>query len=1112
MEVRAPLRGSAILGVSQIPVRSSPMTTLRSLAGAAALTCFPSLVVPAAAQDAPQDPAGSSFAGLSFRSIGPAFMSGRISDIAVDHEDPSTWYVAVGSGGVWKTENRGTTWTAVFEDQTSYSIGCLAVDPSETSTVWVGTGENVSGRHVGFGDGVYRSLDGGRSWEARGLEASEHIGSIVVHPEDGDTLWVAAQGPLWSPGGERGVYKTTDGGTTWRQVLAAGPYTGANEVIADPRDPDVLYAALHQKHRTVAALMDGGPESGIFKSTDGGETWTKLSGGLPSENVGKIGLAVSHFDAGTVYATIEEGERKGGFWRSLDGGRSWEKRSDYLSGGTGPHYYQEIFASPHQPGRVYQMDVRLHVTDDGGANFSRLGYAAKHSDNHALVFDPSDPEHLLVGCDGGIYESYDHGATWRFCANLPVTQFYKVALDDAEPFYNVYGGTQDNNTQGGPSRTLNAHGITNADWFVTLFGDGHQPATEPGNPDIVYSEWQQGNLVRHDRTTGEIVYIKPQPAAGEPEERFNWDAPILVSPHDPARLYFASHRVWRSDDRGDSWRTVSGDLTRDIDRFREPIMGRTWAEDAAWDTYAMSRFSTITSLSESPVQEGMLWAGTDDGRVHVSLDGGAAWRSVEDRMDLPDGFFVNDVRADRFDARTAYVLVDNHKQGDYRPFVLRTTDAGANWTNIGAKLPERHLCWRIVQDHVDRSLLFVGTEFGVFFTRSGGADWHALDGGIPTIPVRDLTIHPREDDLVCATFGRGFYVLDDISPLRGIDEETLAAEASLFPVKDALWYVPRRPLGAGAPLGKASQGDAYFVAPNPAFGAIFTVHLGAAPKTARDARREVEKGAANALFPSVDVLTAEERERPPAIVLTIRDASGAVVRRLETKAEKGFQRVAWNLRRAPVDAWQRSAEEDEWSDGSEAGAMVAPGTYSVSMALLRGGQLTPFGEARSFEVKALGGGALEGASPADVAAFQAELAAVARDVSAHGARASELIERCEAMASVLRRTPGAAEELRVAVHDLHGRLTDLRHRLAGDPRQGTMNEQGPVSIDTRMSHADLGVKFSTYGPTPSHRESLRIAREAAAEVGAALARIRAEEMPRLDAALEAAGAPWTPGR
>ncbi|MEM1452499.1 MAG: glycosyl hydrolase, partial [Planctomycetota bacterium] len=949
-------------------------------------------VLVAAPQSADEGAASPSpYEGLEFRGIGPAFMSGRISDLAVHPDDQSTWYAAVGSGGVWKTTNAGTTWTPVFDDQPSYSIGCVTIDPSAPSTVWVGTGENVSGRHVGFGDGIYRSTDGGASWEARGLEASEHIGSIVVHPDDSDVVWVAAQGPLWSGGGERGVYRTDDGGATWTCVLSAGEYTGANEVVLDPNDPDVLYAAMHQRVRTVAALMNGGPESGIFKSTDGGLTWAKLAGGLPEDHVAKIGLAVSPFDSNVVYATIEEGNREGGFWRSDDGGASWAKQNDYLSGGTGPHYYQEIFASPHVPGRVYQMDVRLHVTDDGGKTFRRMKYDSKHSDNHAMCFDPNDPDYLLVGCDGGIYQTWDHGETWRYTANLPVTQFYKVALDDSEPFYTVYGGTQDNNTQGGPSRTLNANGITNADWFITLFGDGHQPATEPGNPAIVYSEWQQGNLVRYDATNGEIVYIQPQPGADEPEERFNWDAPILVSPHDPARIYHASQRVWRSDDRGDAWRAISGDLTRNVDRLREPMMGRTWNETAAWDTYAMSRFSTITSLSESPVQDGLMWVGTDDGLVQVTSDGGENWTKIDSLPGVPSMFFVNDIKADRFDSNTAYVVVDDHKTGDFSPYVLRTSDRGKSWKRITEGIPDRHLCWRIVQDHVDPNLMFLGTEFGVYFTQDGGASWGPLSGGMPTIPVRDLAIQQRENDLVCATFGRGFYVLDDYSCLREASGEVLAEPAALFGVRDALWYVPKRTLGAGSPMGRASQGDAYYVAPNPPFGAVFTYHLAEELTTARAARRKADGEVDGATFPGFDALAAEEDELAPAVLLTVRDADGHVVRTLEGPTKAGFQRVAWNLRYPPVDAWQRDAQEEEWDDGSEDGALAAPGTYSVSLALRVGDEVTDIGGSRAFEVRPLGGGALEGATPAVVAAFQRSLAAAQREHASCVARAAELL-------------------------------------------------------------------------------------------------------------------------
>ena len=610
-----------------------------------------------AAQDEEDSEPGfneATFSGLEFRSIGPALMSGRIADIAIDPTDPSTWYVGVGSGGVWKTENGGTTWTPVFDGEDTYSIGCITIDPSEPSTIWVGTGENVSGRHVGYGAGVYRSRDGGTTWENMGLAASEHIGMIRVDSLDSNVVYVASQGPLWTGGGERGLYKSTDGGQNWRKVLGDGlgntdiddQYTGVSEVHLDPANPDVVYAVSWQRFRNVAVLLDGGPGSGIHKSTDGGESWRELTEGLPKEDKGKIGLAISPQNPHVVYATIELAHREGGFFRSEDGGESWEKQNDYISGGTGPHYYQEIFASPHQFDRVYQMDVHMHMTENGGKDFVRTNSDRKHVDHHALAFHPTDENYLLVGNDGGVYESLDLGETWRFIANMPITQFYKVSVDYDEPFYNVFGGTQDNSSFGGPSRTNNVIGIRNQDWYLTLGADGHQSAADPTNPNIIYANWQEGNLTRYDHRTGESVFIKPQPAADEESERVNWDAPILISSHNSQRLYHATHRVWQSDDRGDSWQAISGDLTRNEERTQQPLMGRRWSFDSLWDLSAMSQYNTITSLSESPIVGGLLYAGTDDGIVQISEDGGANWRRVVELPGVPDNFFVNDIKAD----------------------------------------------------------------------------------------------------------------------------------------------------------------------------------------------------------------------------------------------------------------------------------------------------------------------------------------------------------------------------------------------------------------------------------------------------------------------------------
>jgi len=1066
-----------------------------------------------ATEDSPPGFNETTFKGLEWRGIGPALMSGRIADIAFDPSDRSTWYIAVGSGGVWKTTNQGTTWKSVFDGQGAYSIGAVTVDPLNHNTVWVGTGENVSGRHVGFGDGVYKSLDGGGTWNNMGLGNSEHIGMIAIDPENSDVVFVAAQGPLWSGGGDRGLFKTTDGGANWSLILSAGEFTGVSEVHMDPRNPNVLFAVKHQRLRNVAALMNGGPESGIFKSVDGGNSWRELTTGLPEEDMGKIGLAISPVDPEVVYATIELGGRKGGFWRSLDGGESWEKRSDYLSGGTGPHYYQEIFASPHKLDRVYQMDATLHITEDGGKTFVPQPHGYKHGDHHAMAFDSNDPDYLMYGTDGGLYESFDLGKTFRFVANLPVTQFYKVAVDYDIPFYNVYGGTQDNNTQGGPSRTDNVNGIRNSDWFITLFGDGHQPAVDPTDPNIVYSEWQQGNLVRYDRKSGEMIYIQPQPADGEDAERFNWDAPIVISPHNPARLYFASQRVWRSDDRGDSWTPISGDLSHGRDRLKEPMMGRVWSFDASWDLMAMSMYGTITSLSESPVAEGLLYAGTDDGRIHISEDSGSNWRVIERLPDVPDDFFVNDIKADLYDADTVYVAVDDHKSGDFAPYVLKSTNRGGTWTHISEGLPEKHIVWRIVQDHVNPRLLFAGTEFGVFFTVDGGEVWTKLAGNAPTISFRDLVIQQREDDLVAASFGRGFWILDDYSPLRNITQNQLQNEAVLFPVREADWYIPRLPLGDFKENGKSSQGDSFFVAPNPPFGAVFTYYLNDGLRTAKEQRREsekkLEKSGADTPYPGWDALRKEEIEEEPSIVLTVSDEAGEIVRRIEGPVTAGFHRVAWDLRYPASSPWTPEPAGESYIEFP--GPLAAPGKYQVSMARRVNGQISALGETQSFTVTAISERGQPGAPLEEVVAFTRQIDNLNREVAGAGAAIETLLTETLAIKETLMRS-GAPDSLRKSARALELELLGLKQRLSGNEARDLYGDAGPVSVSSRLGVVMLGTFRSTYGPTESHRKVANLASRDFADIKTRIQRINDTDMPALQAELNQAGVPWTPGR
>jgi photosystem II stability/assembly factor-like uncharacterized protein len=1083
-----------------------------------ALLGLPSASV--AADDTTSGPGfdAATFEGLELRSLGPAFMSGRISDLVIDPTDTSTWYAGVGSGGIFKTVNAGTTWTPIFEDEDAYSIGCLTLDPNDPDVVWVGTGENNSGRHVGYGAGVYRSPDGGKSWSHMGLPDSQHIGMIRVDPRDSDTVFVAAQGPLWSGGGDRGLFKSTDGGGSWRKVLGDGlgrskdddAYTGVSEVHLDPHDPDVMYAVSWQRLRNVAVLMDGGPGSGIHKSTDGGETWTRLTGGLPKGDLGKTGLAISPQDPDVVYATIELDNRTGGFWRSEDGGASWDKRSDYVSSGTGPHYYQELFASPHVFDRVYQMDVHLHVTHDVGSTFERLQHDSKHVDHHAMAFT-DDPDHLLVGNDGGVYESFDLGTTWRYSANLPITQYYKVAVDYDEPFYNIYGGTQDNNSQGGPSRTMNANGIRDSDWFVTLGGDGHQSAVDPTNPDIVYAEWQQGNLTRFDRRTGESVYIKPQPAADEPPDRFNWDSPVLVSPHDPSTLFFASQRVWRSDDHGDSWTPISGDLTRDQERVRAPVMGRAWGYDAPWDLYAMSQFNTITSLSQSPLDPQLLYVGTDDGLIRVTEDGGETWSRVDRLPKVPQGFFVNDIKADLHDPDTVYVVVDDHKHGDLSPYVLKSTDRGRRWTSIAGNLPERHILWRLVQDHEVPELLFLGSEFGVFFTVDGGGAWTKLTGGVPNIPFRDLAIQQREDDLVGATFGRGFYVFDDYAPLRSVTQEMLERDTVLFEVRRAHWYVPRRPLGCGTPGCVGSQGDATYTAPNPDFGAVFTYYLPDDLRTAKAERKRAEKDATKAgedvAFPAWDDLRAEGLEQDPAIVLTVRDADGAVVRHVVGPTSAGFHRVSWDLTHPPLDPWSPGKKGDD----DRPGVLVVPGTYSVSMARVVDGTFTPYGQSQTFEVVPVRDPTFAPNTQEQRVVFESEVYELTRAVDGTHKAIDAVLAELDAVEDVLPRTRDEGG-LFARVDALRKGLAAQRDRLVGRPTDRTFRNPEVVTVQSRLWHAGFRTMLNAHGPTPAQRESLAIARSTYDQIVAQLQRLVDGDYTALKQALDDAKAPWTPGR
>ena len=1077
------------------------------------LTLIISLIFPLALslaqQKAPADAAGGvkassgSLPGLKLRSLGPAVASGRIESFAVNPRNRAHYFVGVAAGGVWKTVNAGVTWTPVFDNEGSSSIGTVVMDPSNPNIVWVGSGEGNAQDSVGYGDGIYRSGDGGKTWQNMGLKSSEHIGSIAIDPRNPDVVYVAAQGPLWGPGGDRGLFKTTDGGKTWKNTLSISENTGFASVVIDPHNPDVLLAASYQRRRHVWALLYGGPESAIYKSKDAGATWHKVTAGLPSLELGRIGLAFSPATAGMVYARVETTGWKGGVFRSTNSGDSWEKRSSTED--MAAMYYGQIILSPKEPNRLFFMGLSIQESEDGGKTFHGLNERSKHVDTHTMWIDPNDADYLLAGCDGGVYESFDRGNTWQFKANLPVTQFYRVAVDNSEPFYYVYGGTQDNNTWGGPSRTRNASGIVNSDWFITQGGDGFQSRVDPVDPNIVYSEMQYGGLVRYDRRTGERLGIQPIEGKKEERYRWNWDAPLIISPHAHTRLYFAANKLFRSDDRGNSWTTVSGDLTRRIDRDSLPVMGRAWymwwPPDEGVKQVMPSIFGNISVLDESPKKEGLLYAGTNDGLIQVSEDGGRAWRKIESFPGVPERVFVSKIVASQHAESVVYAAFDNHKNSDFKPYLLKSQDKGATWTTIADNLPARGSVLAVAEDHINANLLFVGTKSGLFYTIDGGQNWTQLRDGLPPGEVRDLAIQKRENDLVVATFGRGICVLDDYTPLRQLKPEALQSEATLFTVRDTMLYVQAQPLG----FGKGSQGDSFFTAENPPFGAVFTYYLKDSLKTKRQQRIEAQKQAGTAgdvpPDPAREQLRQEEREEPPQILLTITDAAGQPVRRVVGSTGRGLQRVNWDLR------FPASGTPSEGGSGRSrpSGHLVTPGTYKVTLAKRVNGVITVLGQPQSFQVRPDTATPYATADRKALTEFQQKATRLRQALTG----AAEIGNSAkESLTAIRRAVMQSTADTRLVddVDQLEKRLDLILEELQGS------GDNAPPSISGRVDRILRGHGTSTAPPTKTALDSYRIAAEGFAEELPKLRALVSVDLKALEKKVEAAGVPHTPGR
>ena len=1050
------------------------------------------------------------FGELGFRSVGPALTSGRISDLAVNPLNTSEYYVAAASGGVWKTTNSGISFNPIFDGEGSYSIGCLAIDPKNPNVVWVGTGENNNQRSVAYGDGIYKSEDGGKSWKNMGLKQSEHIGRISIDPSNSDIVYVAAYGPLWTNGGERGIYKTTDGGANWKQVLKISDYTGCNEVFVDPRFPNIVYAAAHQRQRKVYSYIGGGPESALYKSTDGGSNWNKIMSGMPGGDIGRIGLNYSPVNPDVLFAVVEAADGEGGVYKSKDRGASWEKQGGYSTSG---NYYQKIYCDPKDINKVFVINTYFGVSKDGGKNFAILGEKSKHIDNHVIWIDPSNTDHYLVGCDGGLYESFNSGEDWAYKANLPVTQFYKVSTDNAFPFYNIHGGTQDNFSIGGPSRTTSINGIVNSDWFFTSTGDGFETQIDPLDPNIIYAQSQYGGLVRYDKKNGEFVDIKPIEKNVVAAYRWNWDAPLLISKYNNKRLYFAANRLFRTNDQGHSWTTLSPDLSRNIDRNKLMVMDRVWSVDAIAKNGSTDIYGNCTSIAENQFDENILYVGTDDGLVQITNDGGKSWNKIDNIPGIPERSYVHQIVASQHDRNTLFVIFNHHRYGDFHPYLVKSTDGGVSWKAIQANLPERGSLYCMAEDHINKNLLFAGTEFGAFCSIDGGAKWIALKSGLPTIAVRDLEIQKRENDLVLGTFGRGFYVLDDYSPLRFIKKEDSAQIAKIYPIKDSWMFVPSVPLGV---RGKGFQGEGFYTAPNPKVGAVFSYYLRDDIKTIKEKRREQEKEKIKnkeaIYYPSADSLRLEDEQPAPHILFTISDASGNVVRKLKAAAKKGLHRIVWDYRYAPFGPIDLSSFDESFVfNAQETGYMAIPGMYRVAISKFEDGVYTDLGLNENFKIQALNQSSLPAADKKAVDDFCKKVAELRRVTGATDAYRSELQEKLKYMKRAVIDAPALPTAVSKTIAEIESRMNAANLQLNGNGSLARREFETLPSINGRIGTIVGGLWSTTVAPSETYLQSYQIA---LTQFNAVYKEIKSidEAMTQLEQKLEMHSVPFTPGR
>ena len=1008
---------------------------------------------------------------FKFRSIGPAAYSGRISDLAVNPNNTSEYYVGVAAGGLWKTENHGTTFKPIFDKQDVFSIGCLAMDPNNSNVVWVGTGENNSQRNLGYGDGVYKTTDGGKSFTNMGLKKSSQIGKIMIDPRNSNVVYVAAQGQAWGPGGERGLYKTIDGGKTWNRILEIGDYTGVSDMEMDPRNPDILYAAAHQRERRVYSKIDGGPESAIYKSVDAGATWVKLTQGLPKGDVGRIGLALSPANPNILYAVIELPGNKGGFYRSSDMGESWEKRSNKST--SSPQYYNEVYADPINPNLVILMDTRNALSEDGGATWENIEGDNKHVDNHVIWIDPTDTNHYLVGCDGGLYETYDRAKTWQFKNNLPITQYYHARVDNDYPFYNVYGGAQDNGSWFGPSQT-NRRYLVNSDWTYTIGGDGFLSIPDPENTDIQYCESQYCGIRRYDRTTGNSVSIQPQPTTDE-EYNWNWNTPYFISSFNSKTLYIGGNYVFKSTDMGGSWKKVSGDLTRGIDQNTLPMMGKMWPPEAVAKNMSTSKFGNIFALNESPLKQGLLYAGTDDGLIWMTKDDGQNWNKYESFPGVPNMTFVNYVLPSRHNESTVYACFDGRKNSsDFTPYLIKSTDYGKTWNSIASNLPSGTV-YCIQEDPVNPNILFIGTEWGVWTTIDGGNKWVQIKKGIPTIQVKDITIQERENDLVVATFGRGFYVLDDYSSLRQLNPAVEEKEAHIFEIDETLLYFPASNLNY--------QGAVHFSVKNPSPAATFEYYIKNGFDSLKQKRIKKQKASEKSgtyYYPSEEELQLESDEVKPNLVFTIYNNANSIVRKIEAPLKKGYNSISWDL-----------------SYLTNRGIKVPPGMYKVALDKNENGKFTRLVEPTAFKVISLPN-ALGTPNYEANFNFLKNVYDLNVNITAANGKIKEMNTRITNMKAILEKTPVEANTLVIKLNDAQKEVDSVAKIIVGG--FGAKN-----SVASRNRYALYTSRSAQVDITGAQKEQFKLAQDTFNGVSGKLNALFTTEIPNLEKEFENVG-------